>query len=418
MDVVRAELKKARVLSSGGNSVPSLDSIVSEVCGALARLLTGPHRAINATGTLLHTNLGRAPLSTAAREAAVAAAGYTDLEFDLATGKRGSRQEQVGALISLLVGAESGMVTGNNAGAVLLALSALARGREVLVSRGQAVEIGGGFRVPDILRQSGARLVEVGTTNRTYLSDYSDAISPRTAAILHVHRSNFVIEGFAVEPTLEELSALARSRNILLIDDNGSGALLDTGQFGLPHEPMPAESMSAGAHLVAFSGDKLLGGPQAGILAGESAVVQRLARHPLTRALRPDKTVLAALVATLQSYVRGDAVRCVPLWRMISTRPATLRERALSLAQRPDLSGLDISVEEGLSTVGGGALPTATLPTWVAVLPGKFKAADLLRGTPAVIGRTVHGRVHLDMRTVEEENLPDLAVALARAAGR
>jgi L-seryl-tRNA(Ser) seleniumtransferase len=277
---------------------------------------------INATGVIVHTNLGRAPLSAQARAAvARVAAGYSALEYDLPAGERGSRSVHAASLLARLTGAEAAFVVNNNAAAVLLMLTALCQGREVIISRGQLVEIGGGFRVPDVMAQSGARLVEVGTTNRTHLYDYARAITPETGAILVAHHSNFKIVGFTSEPSLAELAALAREHELLLLYDQGSGALLDTAAYGLDPEPLVQDALAAGADLVTFSGDKLLGGPQAGILAGRRDLVAAVARHPLARAVRPDKLCLAALSATLVAYLTGRAPEQIPVWQMIA-RPA------------------------------------------------------------------------------------------------
>ena len=283
---------------------------------------------INATGVIVHTNLGRAPLSEAALAAVQAvAAGYSNLEYELAAGARGSRHDHARRLLCELTGAEDALVVNNNAAAVYLVLAALCQGREVLISRGQLVEIGGGFRIPDVLRQGGARLVEVGTTNRTHLHDFVQALTAETAAIMRVHSSNFRQLGFVTMPSLAELAALARDRGVLLIDDLGSGTLLDTTPYGLAYEPTVQESVQSGAGVVTFSGDKLLGGPQAGIILGKQAVVAQLRRHPMARALRVDKMTLAALEATLRAYRRGAAATEIPVWRMIAAAGADLHSR-------------------------------------------------------------------------------------------
>ena len=290
---------------------------------------------INATGVIIHTNLGRAPLSQAARQAMEAvAAGYSNLEYDLDVGERGSRYRHAEQLLCRLTGAEAALVVNNNAGAVFLALTALARGRSVIISRGQLVEIGGGFRIPDVLRQSGAQLVEVGTTNRTHLSDFRDAISLETALLLRVHTSNFKQIGFTAEVSLADMVALAHSVGLPVVDDLGSGTLLDTARYGLSAEPTVQDSVAAGADLVTFSGDKLLGGPQAGLIVGRASLIAELRQHPLTRALRVDKSTLAALQATLLHYARGEAEREVPVWRMIATPLEALAARAADLAAR------------------------------------------------------------------------------------
>ncbi|MDQ2741017.1 MAG: L-seryl-tRNA(Sec) selenium transferase [Chloroflexota bacterium] len=399
--LVRDVLSEARAAVAAGRAAPSLESLVLRIEQRVAsEWRVGPTKVINATGVILHTNLGRAPLSDDAVEAMRTAAGYTDLEYDRQSGDRGSRQWYVSHQLCTLIGAEAALVTVNAASAVLLALTALARGRDVIVSRGQAVEIGGGFRVPDILEQSGARLLEVGTTNRTRLQDFEDAIGPETAAILHVHTSNFRIVGFTEQAALADLAGLARRRGILLIDDNGSGSLLDTAAYGLSHEPTPAESLAAGAHLVAFSCDKLLGGPQAGVVAGSAELVKRLSQHPLARAFRPDKTILAALSATLLAYLRGDAPSSVPAWRMIGQGADELRIRAAQWCVGATRHGIKVDLIEGRSTVGGGSLPVETLPTTLLRLPASLDSARLRKGKPPVIALLRESRVLLDLRTV------------------
>lgn len=363
---------------------------------------------INATGVVIHTNLGRAPLSAAAAEAMRAAAGYANLEFDLDSGTRGSRGQHLDSMLQSLTGAQAALVVNNNAAALYLALSAHAQEREVIVSRGQAVEIGGGFRIPDVLRQSGARLVEVGTTNRTRAADYRAAVSDDSAALLRVHTSNFRVVGFTEETPLAELREIADQHKLLLMDDIGSGCLLETQDYGLTHEPTPRESAAAGADLTMFSGDKLLGGPQAGIIVGRQAAIERLTRHPLMRALRADKTTIAALAATLQHYLLGEAESEVPVWRMIAAKPDTLRERAESW--RDQLGEGEVAADQ--SPIGGGSLPTETRPTYVLRLPNPERA-DLLRlADPPVVARVVDGWVQVDPRTVLPEQEEPLIAAL------
>jgi len=399
--LARDVLAGARAAIPRGGATPSLEALVDRIQQRVAgEWQIGPANVINATGVILHTNLGRAPLSKDALEAMQAAAGYTDLEYDRESGGRGSRQWYVARQLCPLIGAEAALVTVNAASAVLLALTALARGKDVIVSRGQAVEIGGGFRVPDILEQSGARLLEVGTTNRTRLQDFEDAIGPETAAILHVHTSNFRIVGFTEQAALADLAGLARRRGILLIDDNGSGSLLDTAVYGLGHEPTPADSLAAGAHLVAFSCDKLLGGPQAGVVAGSADLIKRVSQHPLARAFRPDKTILAALSATLLAYLRGDAPSSVPVWRMISQSAEELRTRASAWCLGANQQGIKVELIEGRSTVGGGSLPVETLPTTLLRLPASLDSERLRKGKPPVIPLLRDSRVLLDLRTV------------------
>jgi L-seryl-tRNA(Ser) seleniumtransferase len=367
VDITRDVLATARAAIADGASAPDYDAVVHAVLAACeARRRAVPERLINATGVILHTNLGRAPLAEEAIAAMEKAArGYTDLEFDRATGRRGSRHHLLQPMLTTLTGAEAAIVVNNNAAAVLLALSATAAGREVVISRGELVEIGGGFRIPDVMRQSRARLVEVGTTNRTRLRDFEAAIGERTAALMRVHASNFRVVGFTESVPLEDLAELARLRGMPLIDDIGSGALLDTARFGLAHEPMPQRSIGAGAGLVLFSADKLLGGPQAGIAVGSRPLIERMARHPLARAVRLDKVSIAGLAATLRLYLEGAAEERVPVWRMIGMPLAELERRAHGIAAP---CGDAASVIAARSTVGGGSLPGETLATWAVAL--------------------------------------------------
>ncbi|GBD10601.1 L-seryl-tRNA(Sec) selenium transferase [bacterium HR23] len=417
VDLARQVVEDARATASQGQPVPSLDTLAQRVARlAEHRWRAGPRRVINATGVVLHTNLGRAPLSADALHAMQEVAlGYSDLEMDVEEGERGSRQEHVRYLLCALTGAEDALVVNNNASAVLLGLAALARGKEVIVSRGEAVEIGGGFRIPDVLRQSGATLVEVGTTNRTYLSDYENALTPNTSAILRVHRSNFRLLGFTHEPPLGDLVALGHSKGVPVLHDLGSGCLLDTAAFGLAHEPMPQESIRAGADLVFFSGDKLLGAPQAGIVVGKRSLVRMLARHPLARAVRIDKVSLAGLSATLLHYLKGEAVAKIPIWQMLSRPLEGLHQTA---HKWQEAIGPRAQVRKGESTIGGGSLPGETLPTWLVALsaegvPGGAKelARRLRSHTPPVIARIQEEQVVLDPRTV----LPDEEQALLAA---
>jgi L-seryl-tRNA(Ser) seleniumtransferase len=366
---------------------------------------------VNATGVIVHTNLGRAPLSDAARAAAAEVSwGYSNLEYDLEDGARGSRAVHVEQLLQEATGAEAALVVNNNAAAVLLMLSGLCQGREVLISRGQLVEIGGGFRVPDVMAQSGARLVEVGTTNRTHIHDYAHAVSDQTAAILVAHHSNFKIVGFTSEPSLQELAELASEHDILLLYDQGSGALLDTSVYGLDREPTVVDGLRAGVDLVSFSGDKLLGGPQAGIICGRVSLVGQLKKHPLARAVRPDKLCLASLSATLASYVTGRATEEIPVWRMIARPVAEVEAVAERWLSRLREASLQAEAMTGESTVGGGSLPGTTLPTVLVAIehphPDRL-ARQLRQNTPPIVGRIGEGRLILDPRTVmpEEEHL-------------
>jgi L-seryl-tRNA(Ser) seleniumtransferase len=430
VEAARAVLAAARAEVLAGASTPGMADLMARLEARLA--VEGRRSArpvINATGVLVHTNLGRAPLSDAALDAITEAArGYSSLEMDLATGERGSRTSQVSELMSALTGAEAGLVVNNNASAVLLSLTVLAAGHEVVVSRGQAVEIGGGFRIPDVLRQSGASLVEVGTTNRTYLRDYEDALTPNTAALLHVHSSNFRVVGFTHDVALADLADLAERRGILLIDDNGSGALIDTAAFGLSHEPTVQESIAAGSAVVCFSGDKLLGGPQAGLICGRKELIDRIARHPLARAVRIDKLSLAALAATLLHYVRGEANARIPVWRMMGLSVGELDRRARNWAAGLAVSGWSVDVVDAESTVGGGSLPGSSLPTRCLSLeptdelggPGAVGAlaAALRLGDPPIVGRIKHRRLLLDPRTVAPDDDDKIVAGLVAAGAR
>jgi len=423
VELAREELDAARQRIRQGGEADGAEEIAALVCRRAEEAgLAEPRRVINATGVVIHTNLGRAPLSRAAMQAAEeAAAGYSNLEFDLESGRRGSRQARLESLIRQVTGAEAALAVNNNASAVLLGLLALAAGREVIVSRAEAVEIGGGFRVPDVLRQSGATLVDVGTTNRTYLRDYEDATTENTAAYLKVHASNFRVEGFTSEVDAKELAALGDRLGVAVLHDVGSGSLLPTERYGMAHEPMPQESIRAGMGLVFFSGDKLLGGPQAGIVAGRRELVGLLARHPLARAVRIDKLSLASLTATMVHYLRGEAEREIPVWRMISATAESLKERAHSWKRQ--LSE-PYSVAESRSAVGGGSLPGETLPTWALALDasslpeGAEGVMRLLReGRPPVVARVEDERVMFDPRTVAPDEDMELLAALRGLGG-
>ena len=373
---------------------------------------------INATGVIIHTNLGRAPLSREALAAAVeAAAGYSNLEMDLNSGERGSRHVHVETLLCKLTGAEAGIAVNNNASALLLALMALAQGRDVIVSRGEAVEIGGGFRIPDVLRQSGAGLVEVGTTNRTYVSDFEQAVTGQTAAFLRVHTSNFRVTGFVHTPSLEQMVEAGTRLTIPVLYDIGSGCLIDCRQFGLAHEPTPQESVNAGVDLTFFSGDKLLGGPQSGIVVGKKSHIDILKRHPLARAVRLDKLTMASLAATLLHYAKGAAIEKVPVWRMIAASSKELDRRARRWARA---AGEGARVGDGLAAVGGGSLPGETLPSRVLRISGTGEyleglAGRLRQGSPAVMGRIEQDKLVLDPRTVLPEQDRHLVRALQAA---
>ena len=374
---------------------------------------------INATGVIVHTNLGRAPLTpSAAARAAAIASGYSNLEYDLQQGARGRRDLHADRLLLQLTGAAAAVVVNNNAAATMLTLAALASGREVIISRGELVEIGGGFRIPDVMAQSGAGLREVGTTNRTRTADYAAAISDRTALILRVHPSNFRIEGFTDRPGLNELVGLSRRFNIPIAEDLGSGYLGVPESPALRDEPNVAASIAAGADAVMFSGDKLLGGPQAGIIAGSADAVGRIRQHPLMRALRADKMTYAALEATLEEYAAGRAIGTVPVPRMIALTAEAVGQRATALAHRLLEAGVQAEVVDGFSTIGGGSAPESQLPTrLVAIrLPAERLEAALRAQRPPVIARIERDRVLLDLRTVffeQDDMLGDRVIAAA-----
>ncbi len=406
LELVRSEINVARKAIEDGGAAPGLDQLISAVeRQATLQWHSWPTPVINATGVILHTNLGRAPLSDDAVEAMrTASAEYSDLELDLETGRRGSRQAYLNNLLCQLTGAEAVLVVNNNAAAMLLGLAAIASGKEVIVSRGEAVEIGGGFRIPDVLRQSGATLVEVGTTNKTYVRDYEAAITENTGAILSVHASNFRVVGFTHTPELRELVELGDRHNIPVLHDLGSGCLLDTTQFGLAHEPMPQESVDAGVSLAFFSGDKLLGGPQAGIIVGKAELVSVVSKHPLARAVRIDKADMAALAATLLHYVKGEATQKIPIWSMIAESSESLTGRA---EQWQSKIGGPTAVVSSQSTIGGGSLPCEVLPSSLLSIDASTMsggadalAARLRRTSPPIIGRIENEQVLLDPRTV------------------
>jgi L-seryl-tRNA(Ser) seleniumtransferase len=398
----------------------------AELC---RRLRTGARptltRAVNGLGVVLHTGLGRAPLCRAAQQALVdVSEGFSSLEIDLWTGRRGSRYIHVEPLLCELTGAEAGMVVNNNCAATLLILSALARGREVVVSRGQLIEIGGSFRIPDVMLQSGCRMVEVGTTNRTHLRDYANAISSETAALLRVHTSNYRIRGFTKSVSLEELVSLGRERGVAVIDDLGSGALIDLSRYGLPKEPLVQESVAAGADLVCFSGDKLIGGCQAGIVVGKKRWIDVLKRNPLTRALRCDKLTYAVLERTLELFLdEGRAVREHPLWQILLKRSEEMKREARGLMRRVAArigERASLAVRQSLSEIGGGSLATESQESWVlAVRPHAIGVDELARRMrlhrPAVFGRVEDDEYLLDFRTIRREEIPIAASALVAA---
>lgn len=411
VEAVREVLARTRSAVLAGVDVPTLDMLAREVRQRVGeRTAPALRPVINATGVIVNTNLGRSPLAAVAIDAVAAVAqGYSNLEFDLEDGERGSRQAHVRGLLRGLTGAEDALVVNNNASAVLVVLSALAADREVIVSRGELVEIGGGFRVPDVMRQSGARLVEVGTTNRTRLRDFEQAITERTSLLLSVHPSNFQVIGFTEAPDLAGLAQLAHAHGLPLVHDLGSGCFLPTEQWGLAHEPMPVESVTAGADIVCFSGDKLLGGPQAGIIVGRNAYLSRIAVHPLMRAVRIDKMTLAALEATLRLYRDGQAMIDIPIWQAISMSLESIEARATQWMRAVGEQGIEAHVTDARSTIGGGSLPGETLPTRVCAIPADqpdshldldLLAARLREADPPVVTRVSRGRLLLDPRSV------------------
>lgn len=423
---VRAAIDRARAAILSGMPAPTRPELLADAATVLHHQAQPRLRpVINAAGAILNTNLGRAPLSHQAIQRIVeVASGYSNLELDLDTGERGSRQSHTRDLLRSLTGAEDALVVNNNAAATLLTLAALAAGREVIVSRGELVEIGGGFRVPDILAQSGARLVEVGATNRVRLADYASAITPDTALILSVHPSNFRIIGFTQAPTVGELTALAHERDLPLVRDLGSGAMLDTARWGLAHEDSIADAVRAGVDVTCFSGDKLLGGPQAGVIIGKRALLARIERHPLMRAMRCDKLTLAGLEVTLQAYQDGAAESELPIWRAIATSLDSLRARAERWVAALGDNGIEADVIEGETTIGGGSLPGETLPTILCAIPAvpggsgadpALLARHLRQGDPAVVARVARDQALFDPRTVAPEQDDALLAAITRA---
>ncbi len=423
VSVIRQRLERERLSIAAGKPCSSLDDIVASVLDELETLeKPSLRRVINASGVILHTNLGRAPLSQEALATMKAVSeGYSNLEFRLESGSRGERLVHVEGLLCRLTGAEAAMVVNNNAAAVLLGLTALARRKEVIVSRGQAVEIGGGFRIPDVMRQSGAKLIEVGTTNCTYARDFEQAVTERTVALMRVHSSNFRLVGFTSEVTLEELVEIGKRHDIIVLDDLGSGCFLDTTVYGLAPEPMVQQSVRTGSALTFFSGDKLVSGPQAGIIVGAKEYVDKLRKHPLARAVRIDKTRLAGLAVTLLHYLKEEATEKIPVWRMIAAplkdieRRADRWEKALGGAAK---------VVPGQTMVGGGSLPGGSLPTWLLAVSGSGRNTARvigerlrLREVP-VIGRIDKDVLLLDPRTVLPEEDDIVIGALKDIAGR
>jgi len=416
LDAIRSILAEMRAGATAGGGEPE-NAAILELARRRIQAWLQPTLlpVINATGVILHTNLGRAPLSKAAQQALFQAAdAYCTLEFDLEKGTRGMRSSHAETLLTRLTGAEAALVVNNNAAAVLLVLTALASRKRVIISRTQLVEIGGGFRVPDVMSQSGAKLVEVGATNRVHLDDYNLALQEPAALVLRAHHSNFKIVGFTSEPPFAELAALAHAHGVLVMDDLGSGALVDTARFGVAHEPTVQESLQAGADVVCFSGDKLLGGPQAGIILGRRDLLQKIKKHPLGRALRADKLCLAALAATILHYLKNEAETQVPVLQMMAQTAEKLQERAQRWA---DDLGMG-EVIAGTSTIGGGSLPEETLPTWLLALtvlqPNRFLARLRDQALP-IIARIETEKVVFDPRTVSSEKEQFLLAGIRKA---
>ncbi len=431
-DELRAELHAYAADGTTINGKMSRESLLTEAARRLERaaeadVSSALRRVINATGVIVHTNLGRAPLSEAARQAvANEAARYCTLEYDTETGARGRRGARVEELLIELTGAEAAIVVNNCAAAALLVLSALARGGETIISRGELVEIGGDFRVPDVMAQSGTTMIEVGTTNRTRLLDYGSAITEQTRLILRVHPSNYRIVGFTAAPSLAELASLAHASGLPLFEDAGSGALFDLRSYGLEDEPVIRESVAGGADLVSFSGDKLLGAVQAGLIVGRRALVESLRKHPLYRALRADKLTLSALEATLDAHRRGTSFTEIPVLRMIAQTRAEIAKRAHIFCQRlkarPEFSVLRFEITEGHSAIGGGAAPMTHPPTALIALAHEKISTSALEATlrlghPPIITRILDGRVVLDLRTVDEAEETELLDALLSLEG-
>ena len=411
LEVIRADMKKGQTLPESRIIIQRSASLIEEWLRPTLKPV------INATGIILHTNMGRAPLSQETLDAMQAAAcGYSNLEYDLVTGKRGKRSMHAEALLQQLTGAESALVVNNNAAAVTLVLSALARRKRVIIAHSQLVEIGGGFRVPDVMRQSGAKLAAIGTTNRVHIADYEQALQEPAALVLTAHHSNFKIIGFTTEPDLSQIAAAAHHAGIPLVNDLGSGALLDTVQFRLAHEPTVQEAITANADVICFSGDKLLGGPQAGIIIGRADLLQKIKRHPFARAVRADKLCLAGISATLVHYLKGEALTRIPVWQMISMDLSFIRQRAENWKSSLDAG----EILESQSMVGGGSLPEESLPTYLLALnvknPNRFLAKLRAAPTP-VVARIENDNVVLDPRTIlphqEEQLLTSLKPLLA-----
>ena len=418
IEAIRSTLSDVRAQFQPETPIPTTVALFDRVAGLLDEWLKPTLLSvINASGVILHTNLGRAPLSKNALKAIQNLSfGYCSLEYDLENGKRGSRSVHAENLLKRLTGAEAAFVVNNNAAAVLICLSALANRRRVIISRSQLVEIGGGFRIPDVMRQSGAKLIEIGTTNRVHLNDYEVALQEPTALVMRAHPSNFRIIGFTSEPELAEIVSVSHRTNIPVLDDLGSGTFLDTSRFGLIHEPTILESIHAGVDVVTFSGDKLLGGPQAGIIVGKKVYIDKIKKHPLARAVRPDKLCLAALTESLLHYLKNEAEREIPIWQMISKTPDEIKARA----ERWQMILEQGEVIAGVSTIGGGSLPEETLPTFLLGLKVKSPTRFLTRlrqANPPVIARIENDLILFDPRTVLSDQEGALLVGIKNALG-
>ena len=416
LQVVRNTLQTIRQSASELPTLPTRSEIIQTIQSNLEAILAPTLQpVINASGVILHTNLGRAPLGVKALQAVVDVAnGYSTLEFDLEQGKRGTRSIHAEKLLQTLLNVEAALVVNNNAGAVLLSLAALANRKKVIVSRSQLVEIGGGFRIPDVMKQSGAKLVEIGTTNRVHLADYESVLQEGVSLVLIAHHSNFKLVGFSTEPTVKEITDLAHRYHVPVLHDLGSGALLDTAKFGIAHEPTIQESLAAGVDLVCFSGDKLLGGPQAGVIVGHKEIIKKISRHPLARALRADKLCLAALSATLTHYLKDEAETCIPVWQMLSLTSEQIKLRADTWSTHLGTG----SVIPGKSTIGGGSLPEEEMDTYLLALDVKSAEktlAALRTQSPPIIARIINNKVVLDPRTIFPFQEPALLQGLENA---
>jgi L-seryl-tRNA(Ser) seleniumtransferase len=402
VEAVRYVFEHLRSTFKPGGSVPAESSLISMVVKQLETWTAITlHSVINATGVILHTNLGRAPISNSALQAVnETASAYSSLEYDIDKGRRGSRSVHAEDYLKRLTGAEAALIVNNNAAAVLLILTVLSNRRKVLIARSQLVEIGGGFRIPDVMKQSGAKLFEIGTTNRVHLHDYQQAIEDQSIKlVMRAHRSNFQIVGFTSEPPLADIVGVAHQAGIPVVDDLGSGTLLDTSEFGLGHEPTVQESLAADVDLVCFSGDKLLGGPQAGIILGKSSLVSKLKKHPLARAIRADKLCLSALSATLLNYLKSEALTEIPVWSMISQPLDKIHQRAMGWTKTLGRG----RIIEGRSTVGGGSLPGETLPTWLVAFKVRHAnqlLTELRNAQPPIVARLEDDHLVLDPRTI------------------